>query len=171
MWDYDESTKRLHRVYGCTRTEISLRRVEIWHPRRPEDAETVSVVGWGEEWVGNYESVAEAVADLEESGYEPAFPEHDDDCGDPVNQMRGTKQPDPMWSLEVAGVYAREVVRDEDGDEIDYDAAVELMDDGLREELHAKMAPCGKQEFLEAYAEEHGKRFGEGFAPYVGEAW
>ncbi len=62
-------------------------------------------------------------------------------------------------------------VFDENGAEVDFKAAVNMMDDGIREELHAEMAPCGDQEFFEAYAEAHEERFGESFAPYAGEAW
>lgn len=34
------------------------------------------------------------------------------------------------------------------GTEINYNAAVELMDDELREEVHADLAPCTEQEFF-----------------------
>lgn len=57
------------------------------------------------------------------------------------------------------------------GREIDYDAAVNLMDDELREEIAAEIAPCTDQEFIEAYARAHEERFGEEFAPYAGGAW
>ncbi len=50
------------------------------------------------------------------------------------------------------------------GDEVDFDAAVRLMDDELREELHLKLAPCSDQEFMEAYERAHLERFGEEFA-------
>lgn len=59
---------------------------------------------------------------------------------------------------------------DIDGRAIDFEAAVNLMDDGLREELHAEGID-DPQEFLERYAEAHERMFGEGFAPYVGGAW
>lgn len=44
-----------------------------------------------------------------------------------------------------------------------YNAAVELMDDEIREELNAKLAPCSDIEFLEAYAEKHFEKYGEEF--------
>lgn len=44
-----------------------------------------------------------------------------------------------------------------------YDTAVSLMDDDIREELHAHPAPCTDQEFLEAYQEEHEKKYGKPF--------
>lgn len=47
------------------------------------------------------------------------------------------------------------------GTEINYNAAVELMDDELREEVHADLAPCTDQEFFEEYARRHAERFGE----------
>ena len=37
------------------------------------------------------------------------------------------------------------------GTQINYDAAVQLMDDDLREDLHAQLAPCTEQEFFTAY--------------------
>jgi hypothetical protein len=62
-------------------------------------------------------------------------------------------------------------VFDNRGRVIDYDAAVNLMDDELREELHDKLPPCSRQAFLIAYAEAHKARFGEDFPPYHGGAW
>lgn len=47
------------------------------------------------------------------------------------------------------------------GTQINYDAAVQLMDDDLREELHAQLAPCTEQEFFTAYEAAHAEKFGE----------
>lgn len=47
------------------------------------------------------------------------------------------------------------------GIEIYFEAAVQLMDDDIREELHMRLAPCTDQEFFTAYAEAHEERFGE----------
>ena len=44
-----------------------------------------------------------------------------------------------------------------------YEAAVELMDDEIREELNTEMAPCTELEFLEAYMERHEAKYGEEF--------
>lgn len=49
------------------------------------------------------------------------------------------------------------------GSEIDFEAAVNLMDDEIREELHAELSPCGNQEFLDAYVERHAQKYGEDF--------
>ena len=49
------------------------------------------------------------------------------------------------------------------GQMVDFDAAVMLMDDDLREELHSLLAPCTDQEFMDAYAEAYAKRFGQEF--------
>ena len=55
-------------------------------------------------------------------------------------------------------------VEDEDGHMIDYDAAVELMDDDLREQLHREMAPCSNQAFFDAYVKAHAEKYnGEKF--------
>ena len=44
-----------------------------------------------------------------------------------------------------------------------YDAAVALMDDEIREDLHLKLAPCDDLFFLAAYMEKHYDNFGEEF--------
>lgn len=44
--------------------------------------------------------------------------------------------------------------------EINYDAAVNLMDDETREAVHADVAPCTEQEFFNAYAAAHLAKFG-----------
>lgn len=59
---------------------------------------------------------------------------------------------------------ASQYVEDEDGHLIGYDAAVEMMDDDLREELHREMAPCSNQEFYDAYVKAHAAKYnGEKF--------
>lgn len=47
------------------------------------------------------------------------------------------------------------------GTEIDYDAAVELMDDEIREDLNFELAPCTNQEFFTAYEKAHAEKYGE----------
>lgn len=47
------------------------------------------------------------------------------------------------------------------GTQINYDAAVQLMDDEIREELHAQLAPCTEQEFFAAYEAAHAEKYGE----------
>ncbi len=55
-------------------------------------------------------------------------------------------------------------VQDEDGRTVDYAAAVELMDDDLREQLHREMAPCSNQAFYAAYVKAHAEKYnGEKF--------
>lgn len=49
------------------------------------------------------------------------------------------------------------------GREVDYDAAVNLMDNEIREELHSEIAPCTNQEFINAYIERHRQKFSEEF--------
>lgn len=59
---------------------------------------------------------------------------------------------------------AAQYVQDENGRMINYDAAVELMDDDLREQLHREIAPCTNQEFYNAYVKAHAAKFnGEKF--------
>ena len=47
------------------------------------------------------------------------------------------------------------------GTEINYDAAVMLMDDEIREYLHFEIAPCTEQEFFTAYEKAHAEKYGE----------
>ena len=44
-----------------------------------------------------------------------------------------------------------------------YDAAVALMDDEIREEVHADLAPCTDLEFLEEYMKRHKAKYGIDF--------
>lgn len=46
---------------------------------------------------------------------------------------------------------------------VDFEEAVNLMDDEIREEVHRKMAPCSEQEFMDAYAKAHHEKYGEEF--------
>ena len=63
------------------------------------------------------------------------------------------------------------VVEDERGELVDYENAMNLADRELCEELNNKLAPCTNQEFFDAYATAHLKKYGEDFPPYVGGAW
>ena len=47
------------------------------------------------------------------------------------------------------------------GTEINYDAAVELMDDEICESLNFEIAPCTEQEFFTAYEKAHAEKYGE----------
>lgn len=52
-------------------------------------------------------------------------------------------------------------VVNKNGYEMDFDAAVDYMDDDIRVELHTELAPCSEQEFLTAYEKAHEEKFGE----------
>lgn len=47
------------------------------------------------------------------------------------------------------------------GIEFEFDVAVSLMDDELREKIHNKLAPCTDQEFFNEYAKRHEEKFDE----------
>lgn len=53
------------------------------------------------------------------------------------------------------------IVINSNGTSINYDAAVALMDDDLREEVAADLAPCTEQEFFTEYCKRHAVKFGE----------
>lgn len=48
--------------------------------------------------------------------------------------------------------------------QVDFEAAVNLMDDEIREALHAELAPCTEQEFFDAYCKAHAEKYSEEFA-------
>lgn len=48
--------------------------------------------------------------------------------------------------------------------EVDFEAAVWLMDDDLRERLNGTLAPCSEQDFIDGYVKAHAIKFnGEQF--------
>ena len=60
-----------------------------------------------------------------------------------------------------AALIASNLVINPYGLEIDWDAAGALMDDDIREEVHAELAPCTPQAFLDRYRQLHAERYGE----------
>lgn len=48
--------------------------------------------------------------------------------------------------------------------EYDFDAAVNLMDDDIREALHSRREWASDQDFFDAYVAAHAEKFGEDFA-------
>jgi hypothetical protein len=57
----------------------------------------------------------------------------------------------------------KRLVKDTNGSMVDFEAAVELMDDELREALHEELAPCTDQEFYDAYVKAHYEKYDEIF--------
>lgn len=49
------------------------------------------------------------------------------------------------------------------GIEIDFDAAVNLMDADIRETVSSRLAPCEEQEFFEEYCKAHEETYAEEF--------
>lgn len=49
------------------------------------------------------------------------------------------------------------------GLEVDFDAAVNLMDDETREEVHSAFSGQTKQDFVDQYAVAHRAKFGKDF--------
>lgn len=47
------------------------------------------------------------------------------------------------------------------GTEINFDAAVNLMDDEIREAIYDELAPCTEQEFFAVYEKAHAEKYGE----------
>ena len=49
------------------------------------------------------------------------------------------------------------------GVEIDFDAAVNLMNEDICEKLNTELAPCDNQTFFSAYCKAHEEKYGEEF--------
>lgn len=47
------------------------------------------------------------------------------------------------------------------GVSLHFSAAVNYMDDDIREQLHAELAPCTPQVFFDAYVKAHAEKYGE----------
>lgn len=56
-----------------------------------------------------------------------------------------------------------EYVRDDRGRLVDYAAAVNLMDNEIREALHLELAPCTSQKFFDEYCKAHRAKYGAEF--------
>lgn len=52
------------------------------------------------------------------------------------------------------------MVKNKSGVVMDFESAVHLMDDEIREKLHFDLAPCTDQEFFTAYEKAHEEKFG-----------
>jgi hypothetical protein len=49
------------------------------------------------------------------------------------------------------------------GEQVDFNVCVNLMDDELRELVHRDIAPCSDQQFLDEYCKRHFNKYGEDF--------
>ena len=49
------------------------------------------------------------------------------------------------------------------GEMVDFDVAVNMMDEETCEEIHEDIAPCTDQEFIDEYVKRHEKKYGETF--------
>lgn len=56
---------------------------------------------------------------------------------------------------------ARNIVTNGYGVDIDFEVAVNLMDDEIREQLHDEFAPCTEQHFFDEYCKAHEEKYGE----------
>lgn len=65
------------------------------------------------------------------------------------------------WDQSAADVLPQLIIEDEDGKSWEY--IVSLMDDDVREDVHADLAPCTEDEFLEEYKKRHLAKFGAEF--------
>lgn len=52
------------------------------------------------------------------------------------------------------------MVINSNGTTVNYNAAVELMDDDIREVVAADLAPCTEQEFFAEYSRRHAVKYG-----------
>lgn len=54
-------------------------------------------------------------------------------------------------------------VINKNGTAIDFDVVVSMMDDDIRESVHAELAPCTEQDFFDAYCKAHEAKYGAEF--------
>ena len=72
-------------------------------------------------------------------------------------------EPDTAYTVRYGLAYLDGLVQTSGGKWVDYTMAEAYMDDGLREEIHADLAPCTEQVFFDEYAKRHLNRFGRQF--------
>ncbi len=65
--------------------------------------------------------------------------------------------------LDVSLKSANKTVKNEHGTELDWEAAFNLMDYDISNELSYKFAPCSEQFFFDEYCKAHAEKFGEEF--------
>jgi len=78
-----------------------------------------------------------------------------------IEDCDGVAGPMTMQEADERLEYIGSIVQNSWCMDVDYDTAVETMDDELREQLHRELAPCNRQVFFDAYAEAHMEKFGE----------
>ncbi len=129
-------------------------------------------VGKGVLGVGD--TLENAISDWEEKRGKPSELNPDDIA--PYNSTLSKKN-DITYEWIASGVdalspelqnYFREVDADAtmvslNGQMIDFALAIQLMDHDLLEELRTELEPSSDQEFVDAYAQAHRKKFGEDF--------
>lgn len=60
-----------------------------------------------------------------------------------------------------AGMSNEQNVINQYGKPLNFDSAVNLMDDDIREQLNDELAPCTNQVFFDAYVKAHAEKFSE----------
>lgn len=67
--------------------------------------------------------------------------------------------------VQIVSVWAENECEDEQTNRVQtsWDAIAELMDDEIREQVHAELAPCTEEEFFARYCELHEQKYGEEF--------
>lgn len=68
-----------------------------------------------------------------------------------------------VGTMPVTGDKGMTKVKNTYGVELDFEAAVNIMDEDICEEIHWQIAPCSDQEFFDAYCRAHEFKFDEEF--------
>ena len=92
-------------------------------------------------------------------------------CGDMESALKALAVYEEAWIdsyLELNGQWGgtwqgRTKIVNHSGDIMELKTAAAFMDDGLREKVHKRLAPCLDQEFFNEYCREHEKKFGKEF--------
>nr|DAW94516.1 MAG TPA: hypothetical protein [Caudoviricetes sp.] len=79
-----------------------------------------------------------------------------------TNRSYGLHKHKVYYNHKRKGKCKMKTIKDYNGNKIDFEAAVMLMDDEIREQLHA-MGIEDEQEFYNAYCEKHYEKYNEEF--------
>lgn len=85
----------------------------------------------------------------------------DDYCEDPKNPNEVEMEEIQSGLEELFRKAHEKLIRIPNGTVLDWDTAVNLMDDDIREDIHNAHAPCSNSLFFDLYAAAHLAKFGE----------
>lgn len=85
-----------------------------------------------------------------------AIAEYEQEDGSYLYSMRGAFEADDLTDVDVNELLEQTYY-------VPWDTIVGMMDDEIREQVHAELAPCTDEEFYARYCELHEQKYGEEF--------